>query len=87
MRIRLRQGLPAAALGFQARIAREKSEAQASIRTAIDQWAGVVMAKGLGHEQAMRAFYLTFGVDVLTAQTGTAKDMLALKERIERTWQ
>ena len=60
------------------RIAREQ------LRVSIDAWAGVQIHKGLSVADSYRAFYLTYGVDVLTAQTFGAKEMETLTEKLAK---
>lgn len=60
----------------------EKIEAQAALVEAIAKWAGVRKADGQSDSTSYREFYLTFGVDVLTAQTLTRKEMDTLCERV-----
>jgi hypothetical protein len=46
-------------------------------------WGGYAVARGDTLEQAQRRFYLTFGIDVGTAQTLPRADMIKLMERIK----
>lgn len=61
----------------------ERHGAQERLRDAIDQWAGVQRAMGRDDQQSYRRFYLTAGVDVLTAQTLPRADMDNLADMVE----
>jgi superfamily II DNA or RNA helicase len=61
---------------------REKSLAQQQLRDAMALWGGGRTAQGDTISAAQRRFYLTYGVDVATAQTLNARDARALMERI-----
>lgn len=61
---------------------RERIIAQELLKDAIAMWAGHRKAAGQSDSVSYREFYLTFGVDVLTAQTLPRKDMDELRERI-----
>ena len=54
--------------GIQNRHA-EKIRSQNQLREAIAQWAGFLKYQGAEDSEIYRRFYLTFGVDILTAQT------------------
>jgi len=75
--------LPAAAqAGFKARH-REKIAAQMDLRSAIATWAGWKLQHGrLDEHEAYRLFWITFGYDVLTAQTLNHADSEQLQARI-----
>lgn len=61
----------------------ERAKAQTELREAISQWGGLqTHQRGLELREAQKLFYLTFGVDVLTAQTLGAKEATELKERV-----
>ena len=62
----------------------EKGGAQAALRDSMDLWAGQLHAQGRPDYEIQREFFLTLGVDVLSAQALDAKDAAALKERIDR---
>ena len=66
------------------RIHEERQEAQHELREAIAQWAGYKKAEGLNDAEIYRFFYISFGTDVMTAQTLNAKDAAALYARIAR---
>jgi DNA repair protein RadD len=59
-----------------------KTEAQRALREAMDQWGGYRLAAGEGEREQQKRFFLTFGVDVLTAQTLGAKEAASLRERV-----
>lgn len=60
-----------------------KIDAQVQLRSAMAVWGGTRRAAGLNDSQMQRSFYLTFGLDVLSAQALGTKDALALKERVD----
>jgi DNA repair protein RadD len=62
-----------------------KFTAQQTLRDKIASWGGYRKHEGLTEREAQKKFYLTFGIDVLTAQTLNAKDAAALQDKIERT--
>lgn len=62
----------------------ERSKAQTELREIISRWGGIqTHQKGLELREAQKLFYLTFGIDVLTAQTLGAREAMELKERVE----
>ena len=60
----------------------ERLETQAALRFAMGVWGGQRKAEGLTDSQMQRAFYLRFGIDVLTAQTLKRAEAQTLLERI-----
>lgn len=61
----------------------ERQEAQISLREVIAVWAGVQHDRhGDGVAEQQKRFFLTFGTDVLSAQTLGAKDAAALEAQI-----
>lgn len=62
----------------------ERIKAQNELKEAIADWAGRRKASGQSDSASYREFYLTYGMDVLTAQTLPTKEMDALRERLER---
>jgi len=58
---------------------REKMDALYALRDAMAKWA----AGMTDNRKAQRAFYLTFGIDVITAQTGKRVELVELTERIK----
>lgn len=63
----------------------QRVEAQKRLRDAQAKWGGVGKAAGKGDSELYREFFLTFGVDVLTAQTWGRKEMDELTVKIERS--
>lgn len=63
--------------------AEERIRSQVKLREAINDWGDRCREEGLTDRQGWRKFFLTFGVDVLTAQTLSRKAMDELRERIE----
>ncbi len=61
----------------------ERHGAQARLQAAIEQWAGVRRAVGESDATIYRRFFLTTGVDVLSAMTGKRAEMDSLADRIE----
>ena len=62
----------------------EKQEAQAELRNAIAVWAGAQRAKGRDDVDSYRRFFLTYGIDVLSAQALPRADADKLRMEIER---
>ena len=60
----------------------DKIAAQTVLRETIDLWAGTQRAKGRSDRESYRRFYLTTGIDVLTAQTLDRADMESLTAKI-----
>lgn len=73
---------PAAAAGAANRQI-ERHQAQQRLSAAIAQWAGCERARGRDDGQSYRRFYLTTGVDVLSALALPRSDMDALASRVE----
>ena len=63
--------------------AMERHAAQQRLSDTIAQWAAIEREKGRTDQQSYRRFYLTTGVDVLTALTGTRQEMDELSQRVE----
>ena len=61
----------------------ERHQAQQRLRAAIEQWAGVRRAMGEDDRSIYRRFFLTTGVDVLSAMAGKRAEMDALAARVE----
>ncbi len=59
-----------------------KQEAQATLREAMGFYGGALMARGFSDREMQRQFYLTFGVDVLSAQALGVDDAAALETKI-----
>lgn len=61
----------------------ERQDAQAGLRSAIADWAGVErFGRGLDDGEINRLFYLRFGIDILTAQTLGAREASELTARL-----
>jgi len=56
---------------------------QIALRESMDVWAGRLHAQGLADHQIQRAFFVTFGTDVLTAMSLDWCEAQALKERVD----
>lgn len=63
---------------------RERIRAQQALSEAMAVWAGFGKAAGMSDKKMYRLFYLTFGVDTLSALAQPRKDMDELRERVER---
>ncbi|RUW55634.1 DEAD/DEAH box helicase [Mesorhizobium sp. M1A.F.Ca.ET.072.01.1.1] len=61
----------------------ERIQSQKRLDDAICQWAGIGRAKGRSDQELYRRFYLTVGVDVLSALAMPRADMDALAEKVE----
>lgn len=75
------KGTPAGAAIHKNHVAR--SQAQQQLRDVMAAWGGYRKHEGLTDREAQKKFYLTFGVDVLTAQTLGTREATELKERVE----
>lgn len=65
----------------------EKLDELAELKRAMMLWGGGQSAKtpgGLSDEEQMKLFYLTFGIDVLSAQALSRAQAATLRERVER---
>lgn len=69
-------------LGRHWRAYEATSTAQTELRDAMDRWAGRLHAQGQADHEIQRAFYLGYGVDVLTAQGLDAREATALTVRV-----
>lgn len=72
-------------LGILAALKRHKGrqESVGVLRDLMAHWAGWERHRGLTDSEIYRKFYLTFGSDMMTAQTLKRDDMLTLGERIK----
>lgn len=61
---------------------REKAEAQTALREAMARWGGIRTAAGDDIATAQRRFYITYGIDVATAQTLNRAEADELRGRI-----
>lgn len=64
----------------------ERIAAQQRLTTAIEQWAGCRRAVGDTDQMIFRRFYLTWGVDMISATAGKRAEMESLAERVERCY-
>lgn len=60
----------------------ERQQAQQELRKSIAWWAGLEHAQGRSESESYRRFYLTFGTDVASAQTLSAREAGELAERV-----
>lgn len=61
----------------------ERQQAQTALREAMALWGGRRVAEGMSLSQAQRRFYITYGIDVASAQALGRADAEALTERIK----
>lgn len=61
----------------------ERWQAQARLRSAIEQWGGIQRAMGRSDREAHRRFYIALGVDVLSALALPRQDMERLAQTVE----
>ena len=80
-----RQGVPQ--IGIMANVKRHiaRQETVGTLRDILALWGGYERAVGLSDKEIMRKFYLTYGVDLWTAQTLKQDEMLSLAERVQRS--
>ncbi|QIW87543.1 putative DNA helicase [Agrobacterium phage OLIVR4] len=65
----------------------ERQEAQQELRECISQWAGIrKYVDERSDAESYRQFYLTFGVDIMTAQTFGAPEARKLTAKIREEW-
>jgi len=76
-------GADAAIVGRKQREHRERMEAQTALRNHLAMWGGQRTSRGMSIAEAQRLFFLTYQIDVGTAQTLNAKDAIALMERVK----
>jgi len=79
-KVEFKAGRPAGRAAFKHQ--EERIESQTKLQDAIALWAGARKAKGQTDQMSYREFFLTYGVDVLTAQTLKRVEMDALCERV-----
>lgn len=65
----------------------ERHAAQQRLSNTIAQWAAIQRDMGRPDAQTYRRFFLTTGVDVLTALTGTRQELDALADKVEGWYQ
>ena len=77
-----RRGCPE--IGIRANVKRHeaKQAAQERLRTAMAWWRGIQVEQGYSERQSYRVFYLTFGIDALSARALQEKEADALCRRI-----
>ena len=80
-------GAPGEVIGAIKKRHREKEQAQDGLRETIALWAGARTQETAGEalRRAQKEFYLTFGVDVLTAQALPRQEAEELTKRIQGT--
>lgn len=79
----LKAGAPTVAAMGAAKNIRLLNEAQNNLRESIAVWAGRQRDNGLSAEEAMKKFYKTFGIDIMTAQSLNRKEAEKLNESIQ----
>lgn len=79
----LAQGLPSKWIMGQVKHHDAKLQAAEDLRDAMEWWAGERRSEGQSDAEVMKRFYLTFGVDWLTARAGDRAAMAGLTERID----
>ena len=78
----LKARAPTAVIEGYRRNALARSDAQASMRMAIDWWVAFQKQKGRSVRESQKLFYLTFGVDLLTVRTLGKADTFKMADRI-----
>lgn len=78
------RGMPAVGLKRAMGRHRDDMEAQTTLRHRMALWCGRWHVEGLSDREIQRLFYITFAIDILTAQTIRAADSAILQERIEQ---
>lgn len=61
----------------------ERANAQTELRATIALWAGWHKGAGRKDSEIYRLFYLTYGMDIMGAQTLGATDATALREKLQ----
>jgi superfamily II DNA or RNA helicase len=82
-----RRGCPSAGFHRNLRAHEGRQGAQAALRAAISQWAGYQRAAGHPDAVSYRRFFLTFGTDVLTAQTLGVHEAETLAAQVRGAYQ
>jgi superfamily II DNA or RNA helicase len=79
-----RQGVPQ--IGIMANVKRHvtRQETVSVLRDTMAQWGGWERARGLSDKEIFRKFYLTYGVDWLTAQASKTDGALSLIEKLNK---
>lgn len=78
-------GLPDLLVRAQVNRHHERTQAQAALRHAMAQWGGVHHANGEDDRTIQRRFFLTFGIDVLSATALGRSDAVALTVKLHMT--
>lgn len=79
------KGLPIHAVAAIIKRHGERTKAQTSLREVIARWGGIqTHQKKLSVREAQKLFFLSFGIDVLTAQTLGSLEAKQLQEKVER---
>ncbi len=81
----IRRHCPVQGLRRNVRIHEAAQLAQTDLRHAMDWWRGVRDSEGYSERESFKLFYLSFGVDVLTARALGRQDADELRERIHST--
>ena len=78
------QGVPQ--IGIMANVKRHvtRQETVSVLRDTMAQWGGWERARGLSDKEIFRKFYLTYGVDWLTAQASKTDGALSLTEKLNK---
>lgn len=79
----LAAGAPSIVALSAAKNIRTRTEAREQLQAAINTWAGMRRDLGYTESEAYTEFYRTFGVDTISAQLGTAAEMIKLSEAIK----
>jgi superfamily II DNA or RNA helicase len=78
----LAAGAPTVAALSAAKQIRMRAEARERLERSINVWAGIHRDLGVSESDAYRIFYTAYGVDTLSALTGTAADMRQLADKL-----
>lgn len=81
---RIPQGLSAPAAANVVKQHNERFRAQQELRTVLNLWGGWQQAQGHDLSYAWRLFFLTFGIDTLSAQALGRADAQALMQRVQK---
>ncbi len=76
------RGVPAIGVMSQVKLHDARLQAHDALRAAMTEWTAARLAEGLRDREVHRLHYMTFGVDVLTAQTLNTADANVLSERL-----
>lgn len=81
-RVHALQTMPTVAVMANVRRHAEAQDAQATLRASMTEWVRARLAEGLRDREVHRAWWHTFGVDVLSARALNRADALALDARV-----